>query len=86
MLELFPELTKGKIAKPATELNQRNSADNRARGEVHDTVLKCAFIFLTDLVRHLAIPEKVDFNQAAVTVPVRILPENPACHGYRDQQ
>ena len=64
MNELFPVLPQNVIARPPAKLTQEISTDDGTRKSVRFTVLKCAFIFLSNFFRHLTIPEKVDFKQA----------------------
>jgi hypoxanthine phosphoribosyltransferase len=65
MAELTPVLTAGEIHLLVKRLAQRISEDYQGRELVLVAVLKGAFIFLSDLVRQLAIPVKIDFLQAA---------------------
>jgi hypoxanthine-guanine phosphoribosyltransferase len=64
MPELFPGKPNCEIANPAPRTTQTIPADDRAREGVQFIVLKCALIFLSELIRHLAIPEKDDFANA----------------------
>jgi hypoxanthine phosphoribosyltransferase len=65
MPDLVPVLKKDEIAKVVTELAQRISSDYQGRELVLIAVLKGAFVFLSDLIRQIAIPVKVDFIRAA---------------------
>jgi hypoxanthine phosphoribosyltransferase len=61
MAELIPVLTKDKIADLVQGMAQRISADYLNRDLVLVSVLKGSFIFLSDLIRHLEIPVRIDF-------------------------
>ena len=65
MPDLIPVLTKDEIAKSVADLAKQISKDYQNREVVIVGVLKGAFIFLADLVRHLSIPVKVDFVRLA---------------------
>lgn len=65
MPDLVPFLKKDEIAKLVTKLAQRISSDYRDRELVIITVLKGAFVFLSDLIRLITIPVKVDFIRTA---------------------
>ncbi len=61
MSEFIPVLTKEEIATRVEEVAQAISTDYRDRDLILIGILKGAFIFLSDLIRHLSIPVKVDF-------------------------
>jgi hypoxanthine phosphoribosyltransferase len=65
MPELKPILTAGEIHLLVKKIAQRISSDYQGRELVLIAVLKGAFIFLSDLIRQLSVPVKVDFLQAA---------------------
>jgi hypoxanthine phosphoribosyltransferase len=65
MSELIPVLSAEEIDLLVSDLAQRISSDYQGRELVLVAVLKGAFIFLSDLVRKLSIPVKIDFVQAA---------------------
>lgn len=65
MPELKPLLPADEIDRLVGDLAGRVSSDYRGRELVLVAVLKGAFIFLSDLVRKLAFPVKIDFVQAA---------------------
>jgi len=65
MPDLNPLLSKEEIEKAIAELAQQISNDYQDREVVLVGVLKGAFIFLADLIRHLSIPVKVDFVRLA---------------------
>jgi hypoxanthine phosphoribosyltransferase len=65
MPDLNPVLTKEEIEKAVAQLAQQISNDYQNRELVVVGVLKGAFIFLADLIRHLSIPVKVDFVRLA---------------------
>ena len=65
MPDLIPVLTKDEIEKSVADLAQQISKDYQNREVVIVGVLKGAFIFLADLIRHLSIPVKVDFVRLA---------------------
>ena len=65
MPDLIPVLTKDEIEKSVADLAKQISKDYQNREVVIVGVLKGAFIFLADLVRHLSIPVKVDFVRLA---------------------
>ncbi len=65
MPELIPVLPAAEIDRLVGDLSRRISSDYRGRDLVLIGVLKGAFIFLSDLVRKLSIPVKIDFVQAA---------------------
>jgi hypoxanthine phosphoribosyltransferase len=64
MPELIPVLSADEIDLLVSDLAQRISSDYQGRELVLVAVLKGAFIFLSDLVRKLTIPVKIDFVQA----------------------
>ncbi len=61
MSEFIPVLTKEAIATKVEEVAHAISTDYRDRDLILVGILKGAFIFLSDLIRHLSIPVKVDF-------------------------
>ncbi len=61
MLELIPVLTKNDIDNLVARIAHRISSDYQNRELILIGVLKGAFVFLSDLVRHLDIPVKIDF-------------------------
>ena len=65
MPDLVPVLKKDEIAKVVNALAQRISSDYHGRELILIAVLKGAFVFLSDLIRQIAIPVKVDFIRAA---------------------
>ncbi len=65
MPDLSPVLSKEDIQKTVVELAQTISNDYHGRDVVIVGVLKGAFIFLADLIRHLTIPVQVDFIRLA---------------------
>ena len=65
MPELIPVLTKAQIEKLVDDMARKISDDYKHQDLVLIGVLKGAFIFLSDLCRHLTIPVKVDFVQAS---------------------
>jgi hypoxanthine phosphoribosyltransferase len=65
MPKLVPVLTKDEIEHVVAGLAQRISSDYQNRELVLIAVLKGAFIFLSDLIRQLTIPVKVDFIRIA---------------------
>jgi hypoxanthine phosphoribosyltransferase len=65
MPKLVPVLTKDEIEQVVAGLAQRISSDYQDRELVLVAVLKGAFIFLSDLIRQLTIPVKVDFIRIA---------------------
>ena len=65
MPDLVPVLKKDEIAKIVTELAQKISSDYHGRELILIAVLKGAFVFLSDLIRLITIPVKVDFIRAA---------------------
>jgi hypoxanthine phosphoribosyltransferase len=65
MPEFIPVLEKDQIERIVSALARRISEDYKGRELVLIGVLKGAFIFLSDLVRHMTIPVSVDFVRAA---------------------
>jgi len=65
MPELIPVLSAAEIHRLVQDMAQRISADYRGRDLALIGVLKGSFIFLSDLIRQLSIPVKIDFLQAA---------------------
>ena len=65
MPELIPVLTKDEIDKSVTLVAQKISSDFHDRELILIAALKGAFIFLSDLVRKLTIPVKIDFLRVA---------------------
>lgn len=61
MPELIPVLTKNDIENLIAKVARKISTDYQGRDLVLIGVLKGAFVFLSDLVRHLSIPVQVDF-------------------------
>lgn len=61
MPDLIPVLNKDDIAEKVAAVARRISIDYKDRDPIFIGVLKGAFIFLSDLVRNLTIPVKVDF-------------------------
>jgi len=61
MPEFIPVLTQGAIETRIQAVAQRISIDYKDRDLILIGILKGAFIFLADLIRHLSIPVKVDF-------------------------
>ena len=61
MSNLIPVLTKEEIDKAVSEIAGRISSDYKGCDLILVGVLKGAFIFLSDLIRQLTIPVKVDF-------------------------
>lgn len=65
MPELIPVLSAGEIRLLVAGLARRISADYRGRELVLIGVLKGSFVFLSDLIRELSVPVKIDFVQAS---------------------
>ncbi len=65
MSEFIPILTREEIEKRVAEVAQEISNDYRDRDLILIGILKGAFIFLADLIRHLSIPVQVDFMCAS---------------------
>jgi len=61
MAELIPVLTKNDIDTLVAAMARRISSDYQDHDLVLVGVLKGAFVFISDLVRHLSIPVKIDF-------------------------
>ena len=61
MSEFIPVLTKEEIDAQVSHIAQVISADYKDRELILIGILKGAFIFLSDLIRRLTIPVKVDF-------------------------
>ncbi len=65
MPELIPVLKRAEIEALTASVARQISSDYKGRDLILIGVLKGAFIFLADLVRHLTISVKVDFVRAA---------------------
>lgn len=65
MPELIPILNKTEIEERVEAIARRISADYRDGDLILIGVLKGAFVFLSDLMRHLTIPVKIDFVHAS---------------------
>jgi hypoxanthine phosphoribosyltransferase len=65
MPELKPVLSQEEIEKTVADLAQQISLDYKDREVILVGVLKGAFVFLADLIRHLTIPVKIDFIRLA---------------------
>jgi hypoxanthine phosphoribosyltransferase len=65
MPELIPVLGKEAIERSVADVARKISSDYRSRKLVLIGVLKGAFVFLADLVRHLTIQVKIDFIGAS---------------------
>ena len=65
MPEFIPVLTREAIEKLVTGIARRISDDYEDQELILIGVLKGAFIFLSDLCRHLTIPVMIDFLQAS---------------------
>jgi hypoxanthine phosphoribosyltransferase len=61
MPEFIPVLKKDEINKAVVDVAREISSDYKDRELIIIGVLKGAFIFLSDLIRNMAIPVKVDF-------------------------
>ncbi|MBL0700320.1 MAG: hypoxanthine phosphoribosyltransferase [Desulfosarcina sp.] len=61
MPELIPALKQNEILKMVASAAQRISLEYHDKEPVLIGVLKGSFVFLSDLVRHLSIPVKIDF-------------------------
>jgi len=61
MPELIPVLKKDEIDNKVAQVARRISSDYQYQELILIGVLKGAFIFLSDLMRHLSIPVKIDF-------------------------
>ena len=65
MSEFIPVLTQKEIANRVVEVADAISTDYRDRDLILIGILKGAFVFLADLIRHISIPVKVDFMCAS---------------------
>lgn len=65
MSELIPVLKKDAIARKVTDIARKISSDYKDRELIIVGVLKGSFIFVSDLVRQLTIPVKIDFVSAS---------------------
>jgi hypoxanthine phosphoribosyltransferase len=65
MPALIPVLEKDEIDRLVTAVAQKISSDYRDRELILIGVLKGAFVFLSDLIRKMTIPAKVDFLRVA---------------------
>jgi len=65
MSEFIPVLTREEIEVQVRRIAQVISADYKDRELILIGILKGAFIFLSDLIRQLSIPVKVDFMSAS---------------------
>jgi hypoxanthine phosphoribosyltransferase len=65
MPELIPVLSATELRRLVLDLAQRISADYKDRDLVMVGVLKGSFIFLSDLIRQLRVPVRIDFVQAS---------------------
>ena len=65
MPALIPVLGKDEVDRLVTTVAQKISSDYRDREVILVGVLKGAFVFLSDLMRKLSIPAKVDFLRVA---------------------
>ena len=63
--ELFPILTKEEIQQKIIDIAGIISRDYAGKELLLIGILKGAFIFLSDLVRHLSIPAQIDFVRAS---------------------
>jgi len=61
MPELIPVLNKNDIDKMVARVARKISSDYQDQELILIGILKGAFVFLSDLVRHLTIPVKLDF-------------------------
>jgi hypoxanthine phosphoribosyltransferase len=61
MLELIPVLSKNDVDKMVARVAHKISSDYQDQELILIGILKGAFVFLSDLVRHLTIPVKIDF-------------------------
>lgn len=61
MLEFIPVLKKNDIDKMVVAVARKISSDYKDRELILIGVLKGSFVFLSDLIRNLSIPVKVDF-------------------------
>ena len=65
MPEFKPVLSQEEIETTVSDLAQQISHDYKDREVILVGVLKGAFVFLADLIRHLTIPVKIDFIRLA---------------------
>ncbi len=65
MSEFIPVLTQKEIANRVVEVADAISTDYRDRDLILIGILKGAFVFLADLIRHISIPVKVHFMCAS---------------------
>ncbi|MGB5423412.1 MAG: hypoxanthine phosphoribosyltransferase [Desulfobacterales bacterium] len=65
MPDLKPVLSQEEIETTVSDLAQQISLDYKDREVILVGVLKGAFVFLADLIRHLTIPVKIDFVRLA---------------------
>ncbi len=65
MAELISVLSKEDIERSIAGIAEQISADYRGRKPILVGVLKGAFVFLSDLIRQLTIPVKIDFIRTA---------------------
>ena len=65
MPEFIPVLTKDDIQKSVAALGKQISRDYQGKDLVMICVLKGAFVFLSDLIRHITIPVRIDFIRAS---------------------
>ena len=65
MPDLKPVLSQEEIETTVSDLAQQISHDYKDREVILVGVLKGAFVFLADLIRHLTIPVKIDFIRLA---------------------
>ena len=65
MPDLKPVLSQEEIETTVSDLAQQISHDYKDREVILVGVLKGAFVFLADLIRHLSIPVKIDFVRLA---------------------
>jgi len=61
MPELIPFLNKNDIDRMVADVARRISSDYQNRELILIGVLKGAFIFVSDLIRHLTVPAEIDF-------------------------
>ena len=64
MPELIPVLNKNDIDNMVARVAHKISSDYQGQDLILIGILKGAFVFLSDLVRHLTIPVKIDFIRA----------------------
>ena len=65
MPDLKPVLSREEIETTVSDIAQQISHDYKDREVILIGVLKGAFVFLADLIRHLTIPVKIDFIRLA---------------------